>query len=155
HILDTVAFYHITRGRQSEIHMGICFSQENTVTEGTASQEMASSHGNVHIINSKQEWEAKIFEATTNGKIAVVDFTAAWCGPCKMIAPFYSELSEKYPQLLFLKVDVDDMADLTATWDVRAMPTFIFIKDGKQIDKLVGANKPELEKKVINYATAA
>ncbi|GLJ36853.1 hypothetical protein SUGI_0744200 [Cryptomeria japonica] len=126
---------------------------ESTVVKGSDSEEMASPHGNVHIITSKQEWEAKLFEATTNGKIVVVDFTAAWCGPCKMIAPFYTELSERYAQLLFLKVDVDEMADLTATWEVRAMPTFIFIKDGKQIDKLVGANRPELEKKVINYAT--
>uniref|UniRef100_A0A0D6R8H2 Thioredoxin domain-containing protein n=2 Tax=Araucaria cunninghamii TaxID=56994 RepID=A0A0D6R8H2_ARACU len=131
--------------------MGLFFSKG----KGTTNQEMAASHGNVLVITSKQEWEAKIFEATSNGKIVVVDFTAQWCGPCKMIAPFYSELSEKYPQLVFLKVDVDEMNDLTATWDVRAMPTFVFLKDGKQIDKLVGANKPELEKKVINYATAA
>eukprot|EP01018_Ginkgo_biloba_P004316 Gb_24299 [translate_table: standard] len=116
---------------------------------------MSGTHGSVHMITSKQEWETKLFEATTNGKIVVVDFTASWCGPCKMITPFYSELSDKYPQLVFLKVDVDDMAELSATWDVRAMPTFIFIKDGKQIDKLVGANKPELEKKIVNYVAAA
>uniref|UniRef100_A0A0C9RY05 TSA: Wollemia nobilis Ref_Wollemi_Transcript_4590_993 transcribed RNA sequence n=1 Tax=Wollemia nobilis TaxID=56998 RepID=A0A0C9RY05_9CONI len=131
--------------------MGLFFSKANN----TASQDMAASHGNVLVITSKQEWEAKIFETTSNGKIVVVDFTAQWCGPCKMIAPFYSELSVKYPQLVFLKVDVDEMNDLTSTWDIRAMPTFLFIKDGKQIDKLVGANKRELEKKVINYATAA
>jgi len=88
-----------------------------------------------------------------SGKV-VVDFTASWCGPCKIITPFYSELSEKYPQLVFLKVDVEEMPELSATWDVQAMPTFFFVKDGKQIDKLVGANKPELEKKVISYATA-
>lgn len=111
---------------------------------------MAAAHGNIHVITSKQEWDGKLFEATTNGKIIVVDFTAAWCGPCKMIAPFYAELSEKYPQLVFLKVDVDEMAEVSAEWDVRAMPTFIFIKDGKQIDKLVGLNQPELEKKVLN-----
>ncbi len=119
------------------------------------SRKMAGSHGSVHIINTNQEWEAKISEANTTGKIVVVDFTATWCGPCKMMAPFYSELSEKYPQLVFLKVDVDEMPELSSTWDVQSMPTFMFIKNGKQIDKLVGANKSELEKKIISYATAA
>jgi len=118
-------------------------------------QLTADSHGSVHIINNNQEWEAKISDANTAGKIVVVDFTATWCGPCKMMAPFYSELSEKYSQLVFLKVDVDEMPELAATWDVQAMPTFLFIKNGKQIDKLVGADKPGLEKKVISYATAA
>lgn len=42
------------------------------------------------------------------------------------------------------------LQEVSAEWDVRAMPTFIFIKDGKQIDKLVGLNQPELEKKVLN-----
>lgn len=134
--------------------MGNCFSGKTKWIEHHGNQQMAGSHGNVHIISANQEYEAKIFEANTSGKIVVVDFTAAWCGPCKMITPFYSELSEKYPQLVFLKVDVDAMPELSATWDVQAMPTFFFIKDGKQIDKLVGANKPELEKKVISYATA-
>lgn len=134
--------------------MGNCFSRKSTWIEHPGNPQMAGSHGNVHIITANQEWEAKIFEANTSGKIVVVDFTAAWCGPCKMITPFYSELSEKYPQLAFLKVDVDEMPELSATWDVQAMPTFYFIRDGKQIDKLVGANKPELEKKVISYATA-
>lgn len=135
--------------------MGNCFSEKTTWIEHPGNQQMAGSHGNVRIITANQEWEAEILEANTTGKIVVVDFTAAWCGPCKMITPFYSELSEKYPQLVFLKVDVDEMPELSATWDVQAMPTFFFIKDGKQIDKLVGANKPELEKKVISYATAS
>jgi len=134
--------------------MGNCLSGKNTWTQRPGNQQMAGSNGRVHIITSNQEWEAEIFEANSNGKIVVVDFTASWCGPCKIITPFYSELSEKYPQLVFLKVDVEEMPELSATWDVQAMPTFFFVKDGKQIDKLVGANKPELEKKVISYATA-
>jgi thioredoxin 1 len=43
--------------------------------------------------------------------------------------------------------------DVTSEWDIRAMPTFLFIKDGKQVDKIVGANKEELDKKVQHYAS--
>lgn len=132
--------------------MGNFFSGKTPSIEGS---EQSVSHGSVHTITNHQEWDAKISEANRTGKIVVVDFSAAWCGPCKMIAPLYIELSQKYPQLIFLKVDVDEMRELSATWDVQAMPTFVFIKNGKQIDKLVGANKPELEKKIISYATAA
>lgn len=44
--------------------------------------------------------------------------------------------------------------DVTSEWDIRAMPTFLFIKDGKQVDKIVGANKEELDKKVQHYAAS-
>ncbi|KAK3015789.1 hypothetical protein RJ639_007214 [Escallonia herrerae] len=65
-----------------------------------------------------------------------------------MIAPFYCELSEKYPSLMFLTVDVDELTEFSTTWDIKATPTFFFLRDGQQIDKLVGANKPELQKKI-------
>ncbi|KAK3017762.1 hypothetical protein RJ639_005078 [Escallonia herrerae] len=65
-----------------------------------------------------------------------------------MIAPFYCELSEKHPSLMFLTVDVDELTEFSTTWDIKATPTFFFLKDGQQIDKLVGANKPELQKKI-------
>lgn len=55
--------------------------------------------------------------------------------------------------LMFICASVFPCQDVTADWDIRAMPTFLFIKNGKQIDKIVGANKDELEKKVHHYAT--
>ncbi|KAJ0610120.1 putative monodehydroascorbate reductase (NADH) [Helianthus annuus] len=76
------------------------------------------------------------------------NFSATWCGPCKSMAPYYIELSEKYPSLMFLTVDVDELTDFSTQLDVKATPTFFFFKDGQQIDKLVGANKPELQKKI-------
>jgi thioredoxin 1 len=78
----------------------------------------------------------------------VANFSASWCGPCRVIAPIYAEMSKTYPQLMFLTIDVDDLMDFSSSWDIRATPTFFFIKNEKQVDKLVGANKPELEKKV-------
>ncbi|GJN35927.1 hypothetical protein PR202_gb24742 [Eleusine coracana subsp. coracana] len=104
--------------------------------------------GNVHIINSKEIWDQKIAEANRDGKTVVANFSASWCGPCRVIAPIYAEMSKTYPQLMFLTIDVDDLVDFSSSWDIRATPTFFFLKDGQQVDKLVGANKPELEKKV-------
>eukprot|EP00249_Psilotum_nudum_P007710 c20768_g1_i1 orf=287-634(+) len=111
--------------------------------------------GRVIVVKSRHQWDSKLAEAQANGKIVVVDFTASWCGPCKIMSPFFAELSEKYPQLIYLKVDVDELADVSEEWDVSAMPTFIFIKDGKLIDKLVGAIKLELQNKVDLFATRA
>lgn len=54
----------------------------------------------------------------------VVDFSATWCGPCKMISPFFEELSLKYPNLVFLKVDVDACQGVAAECGIAAMPTF-------------------------------
>jgi len=114
---------------------------------------MAGDHGHIHIINNSSAWKAKLEEAKSTGKIVVVDFTATWCGPCRLMAPIFAELSKKFENLIFLKVDVDEVQDVTAEWEVRAMPTFLFIKDGKQLDKIVGANKDELERKCSQYAS--
>ncbi|KAF1868335.1 hypothetical protein Lal_00008141 [Lupinus albus] len=104
--------------------------------------------GNVQLITTKESWDQKLEQARHDGKIVIANFSATWCDPCKMIAPCYCELSKKHPSILFLLVDVDELADFSSSWDIKATPTFFFLRDGKEFDKLVGANKPELEKKI-------
>ncbi|CAN1141992.1 Thioredoxin H-type [Linum perenne] len=104
--------------------------------------------GNVKLVPSEESWKDHLSEASRDGKTIVVNFSASWCGPCRMIAPFYTELSEKYPSLVFLAIDVDELTELSTSWEIKATPTFFFLRDGKQVDKLVGANKPELQKKI-------
>lgn len=111
--------------------------------------------GNVHVISNKENWDHKIAEADKDGKIVIANFSAAWCGPCRVIAPVYAEMSQTYPQFMFLTIDVDELMDFSSSWDIRATPTFFFLKNGEQVDKLVGANKPELEKKVAALADSA
>ncbi|KAI9997178.1 hypothetical protein PInf_000614 [Phytophthora infestans] len=65
------------------------------------------------------------------GRKAIVYFTAKWCPPCKMIGPIYDELSAKYEDIDFAKLDVDELNDTTSKAGVRSMPTFFYFKDGK------------------------
>jgi thioredoxin 1 len=70
----------------------------------------------------------------------VIDFFATWCGPCKHIAPKFEELSKVYPSIVFLKVDVDESGELVDQYNIHAMPTFVFLRDGVEIHKIEGAD---------------
>ena len=63
-----------------------------------------------------------------------------------MIAPIFKELSDAFPNVVFLKVDVDENSETAAKYEVSAMPTFLFIKRGEVVDKVMGANAPALQK---------
>jgi large subunit ribosomal protein L40e len=99
--------------------------------------------GGVQMLADKAAWTKCHAEA--GGKLVVVDFTATWCGPCQRIAPFFAQLAEKYPDCVFVKVDVDENEDVAQECGVSAMPTFKAFKDGKQVDELVGASNEKLE----------
>ncbi|KAI3831176.1 hypothetical protein MKW92_047314 [Papaver armeniacum] len=133
----------------SRIIMGnCCISKSRDDDEDSYRHKVNFASGNVHLITTQERWEEKLAEAKRDSKIIVANFSASWCGPCRMLAPLFGELSEKYPTLMFLTVDVDDLPELSSSLDIRATPTFFFLKDGQQIDKLVGANKLELLKKI-------
>jgi thioredoxin 1 len=73
-------------------------------------------------------------------KLAVVDFSAAWCGPCRMVAPIIHELASEYESRIVVgEVNVDENPQITARFKVRNIPTVLFIKNGEVVDKQVGA----------------
>lgn len=92
------------------------------------------------------------FKQIINQGTVVVDFFATWCGPCKMIAPFFEQLSKDHPSLQFVKVDVDELEEISAEAGVSAMPSFFVYKDGKIADQMVGASKEKLEAMVKKFA---
>ncbi|MBP5387121.1 MAG: thioredoxin [Prevotella sp.] len=81
------------------------------------------------------------FEEIKNGNLPlVIDFWATWCGPCRMIAPIISELAEEYEgRITVAKCDVEEADDVSMEFGIRNIPTILFFKDGKVVDRLVGA----------------
>jgi thioredoxin 1 len=81
------------------------------------------------------------FASLKNGNLPlVIDFWATWCGPCRMVAPIISELAEQYDgRIVVGKCDVEENDELAEEFGIRNIPTILFIKEGKVVDKLVGA----------------
>lgn len=84
---------------------------------------------------NEQEFENEAMKAAA----AVVDFSATWCGPCRMMAPVLEEVSEKLgDKVSFYNVDVDEAPALAARYGIQAIPCLVILKNGKAVDQAVG-----------------
>ena len=102
--------------------------------------------GGLPQLADKAAWDK--CHADAGDKLVVVDFTATWCGPCQRIAPEFAKMAEDNPDCVFVKVDVDENEDVAQEQGVSAMPTFMYFKNGKKVDELVGASIDQLKAKV-------
>ncbi|MHB1286809.1 MAG: thioredoxin [Leptospirales bacterium] len=96
---------------------------------------------------SSQEWDKSVLGSPG---LVMVDFWAPWCGPCRTVAPIVEELSEEYKgQVNFMKLNTDDNQDIAVKYQVMGIPTLMFFKDGKIVDKIVGAqSKKNFKEKI-------
>ncbi|KAK5844670.1 thioredoxin-like protein CXXS1 [Gossypium arboreum] len=99
-------------------------------------------------INSQRTWDFFITQANNQACPVMVHFTAAWCVPSVAMNPFFEELALSYQDILFLSVDVDDVKEAASKMEITAMPTFLLMRQGTQVDKLVGANPDEIKKMI-------
>ncbi|GAA0155267.1 oxidoreductase [Lithospermum erythrorhizon] len=116
---------------------------------------MAAEEGQVINCHTLEAWNEQLEKGNTNNNLIVVDFTASWCGPCRFISPFLGELAKKLPNVTFLKVDVDELKSVAQDWAIEAMPTFMFLKEGKIVDTVVGAKKEELQQAISKHVATA
>ncbi|XP_009783477.1 thioredoxin H2-like [Nicotiana tabacum] len=102
----------------------------------------------VIAFHSSTKWKLHFNSLKDTNKLVVIDFTATWCGPCKTMEPVINDFAAKYTDVEFVKIDVDELADVAQEYGVQAMPTFVLIRKGKFVDKVVGADKDGLKKKI-------
>jgi len=103
---------------------------------------------NGNIVEITDQNFAETIEESTG--LAMIDFWAEWCGPCRIIAPIVEELAEEYDgKVKFSKLNVDDSPAVSTKYGIRSIPTLLVFKDGKPIDQIVGAvPKREVQKRV-------
>lgn len=103
-----------------------------------------------HTISSSAEFE----QFLKNHPVALIDFTATWCGPCQMLKPVLAQVAQTHDGVA--AVDVDANSDIAQRFGIQSVPTMIFFRNGKPVDALVGvAPKPMIEKKLGAVAAAA
>uniref|UniRef100_A0A803MBK3 Thioredoxin domain-containing protein n=1 Tax=Chenopodium quinoa TaxID=63459 RepID=A0A803MBK3_CHEQI len=112
-------------------------SSNNTTT----SKEIISFH-------SSTKWKEYLQDSKQSNKLVVVYFTAKWCGPCRSMEPTIKEFAAKYNNVELVKIDVDELFNVSCEYEIQTMPTFLFMKNEKQIDKVAGAKTEDLQRKI-------
>ena len=102
----------------------------------------------IPFVEDEDGWDATL--KSNPGTVIAVQFTASWCGPCKNIGPKFQEMSGKYTNILYKKIDVDDNEEIQEKCEVKQMPTFMFYKDGEKLFEFTG-DKPDMLKLKLNF----
>ncbi|XP_062183928.1 uncharacterized protein LOC133887926 isoform X2 [Phragmites australis] len=111
----------------------------------------------VIAIHSLDEWSIQLDEANSADpkKLVVIHFTASWCEPSRRMAPVFADLANQFPNVVFLKVAVDDdddeMSNIAELLGAEKLPTFVFMKGGDIKDSVVGATEEELLEKFTQH----
>lgn len=92
-------------------------------------------------------WDKEVLQAD---KLVMVDFWAAWCGPCQMVAPVVEELATEYSgKVKVMKLNTDENPEIAGKYRIMGIPTLMFFKGGKIADQIVGAaSKSQLKTKI-------
>lgn len=104
---------------------------------------------NVNPVSSQRDLN-RLLEINPNILI-VLDMYASWCRPCKLLAPQMDDMSVTHPTVVFLKIDADKERDVASQFHVEGFPTIVFLKNGKELDRIVGCDPQKVEDLVNKY----
>lgn len=97
-----------------------------------------------NVITGTEEVVKKLIEESkTSGKVAIIDFYAEWCGPCRTLGPVLNSIASENPDINIVKVNVDDNSELSAEFGIRSIPAVFIYKDGEKVNQFVGMKSKE------------
>ncbi|KAI7817461.1 thioredoxin-like protein [Gamsiella multidivaricata] len=105
----------------------------------------------IKVVTSREEYD----EILSSQEKVVVQWSAVWCSHCKAIAPKLAQYDEDYAGITFIKVDIDDLPDVSEEAGLRAMPTIHFFHNRQKVDELVGADNTALLQQIKDLAGAS
>lgn len=114
--------------------------------EAVAVKAVAAENGHVYAPGVAHEMRSaqEVLDLIASKKPVVIDFHASWCGPCRAMAPLYKKLAESYAgKATFIKINIDDLGGLATQYRVQGVPTFVFIKEGAELSRIVGGGSTE------------
>ncbi|GLC38534.1 hypothetical protein PLESTB_001736700 [Pleodorina starrii] len=114
---------------------------------GRVARYAAGASDRVVDLQSDKDFATKLKDAADSGSLLICDFTAKWCGPCRMIAPIFSQLSNKYSDVSFVKIDIDHpgLSNTVNDHSITGVPTFVYYKGGRRVESFSGARAELLE----------
>ena len=93
------------------------------------------------------------FKTEISKGVTLVDFFAAWCGPCRSLAPIIEEVAEHFKdKAVIAKIDIDSEQKTAAEYQVTSVPTMILFKDGKEVERVIGLRDAEAVTELVNSA---
>lgn len=93
---------------------------------------------------------AQFDKTVADNETVFVDFYADWCGPCKQLSPVIHALATEYPNITFVKVNIDNVRALADRYSIRSIPTLLFFKDGKQVRRESGFQSKAKLRTILN-----
>ena len=150
-IISVILFISTASTLSNAICNSKVYQQPDTSTRDLFNRIMFRGGSNVGHVESVASFEESL---STKDKLVVVDFSASWCMPCKMIAPVFEEMAGEFADsCTFLKVDVDETPEIAEKYQVMAMPTFIFIRNGEVVSRFSGASVEKMRETILSLTS--
>jgi len=123
--------------------MGVCRQHSNSSRRQSENRAQAM---NFKVLTEDAQFQTELNQA--GAKLVIADFTSARCGPCQRIAPLFQDMASRFPNGVFLKIDVNQCPGAAQSQGVSATPTFIFYRNKTKLDSLQGADPEALEARI-------
>ena len=106
---------------------------------------------NKYITLTTENWDAEVLNSDHP---VLVDFWAAWCGPCRVMNPIINNLAEKYADIVTIaKADIDETEEIASQYNIKAIPTILIFQNGKEVERIPGLVTQEVLEQKLNVLT--